>query len=305
MTLPDIDLHLLRCLEVLVAERHVTRAADKLGMSQSGMSTALARLRSVFDDPILVRTPHGMQLSEHAPEIAGSVRRALAELELALGRRGPFDQAASSMTFNVMASDYFGLTVLPHLVERLCKEAPGISLTIVSPQPKRIREALANSEVDLVVGFFHDVSDGLYQTIVMREPLVCVVRASHPVINGSVSAAEYSGAGHVYYGAPPGFVSSIEVMLERVLPPLGIERRSNVHVPALSLMPGVIARTDLVGTMPGRVPLNMIQSPALQVLPLPFELPDLPVHAIWHERMQDNPAHRWLRALIQEIGKSL
>jgi DNA-binding transcriptional LysR family regulator len=71
------------------------------------------------------------------------------------------------------------------------------------------------------------------------------------------------------------------------------------------MMPGVIARTDLVGTMPGRVPGSMVQPAALQILPLPFELPELPVHAIWHERMQDNGAHRWLRSLVQEIGKAL
>lgn len=304
MARPDIDLHLLRCLEVLVAERHVTRAADKLGMSQSGMSTALARLRSVFDDPILVRTPNGMQLSQHALEIAGSVRRGLNEIDSAIARRGPFEPANSSVTFTVMASDYFGLTILPLLMERLRFAAPNITLTIVAPQPSRIREVLANSEVDLVVGFFHDLAEGLYQTIVVREPLVCAVRAGHPTIDGSISAAQYSSADHVYYGSPPSFVSSIEIMLERVLPPLGIERRSCVHVPTLSMMPGVIARTNLVGTLPGRVPRSVVQASTLQLLPLPFELPELPVHAIWHERMHDNSAHRWLRGLVQEIGKS-
>lgn len=305
MPLPDIDLHLLRCLDVLVSERHVTRAADKLDMSQSGMSTALARLRHVFDDPILVRTPQGMQLSEHAAEIAGAVRRALNEIELALARRGAFDPATSSVTFVVMASDYVGLTLLPPLIERLRREAPGVALKIVSPQPNRIREALANSEADLVLGFYHDIADGLFQTVLLHETLVCVARAGHPRIKGAVTQADYALADHISYGAPPTFVSSLDIVLDRVLPPLGVERRICVQVPVMSMMTPVIARTDLIATMPRRLARSVAELPALQVVPLPFELEPLPQRAIWHERMHENNAHRWLRALTQEIGRSL
>ncbi|WP_162580009.1 LysR family transcriptional regulator [Variovorax sp. PBS-H4] len=307
MPAPNIDLHLLRCLETLVAERHVTRAADKLGMSQSGMSTALAKLRTIFDDPILVRTPHGMQPSEHAPAIAGSVRRALNEIDLAIARRGAFDPETSSMGFTIMASDYVGYTLMPPLVDRVRQVAPNVSLTVAIPEPSRIREALANSEVDLVVGFYHDISEGLYQTIVTHDRLACVVRAGHPRISGSVSAEQYSAEDHIYYGAPPNFVSSVEVLLERVLPPLGLERRVVLHMPSLAMMPRVVSRTDLVATMPFRLAHSVADAPALQVLPLPFELPEpeLPVRAIWHERMHDNNAHRWLRGLVQDIGRSL
>lgn len=307
MAAPDIDLHLLRCLETLVAERHVTRAAEKLGMSQSGMSTALAKLRSIFDDPILVRTPHGMQPSEHAPEIAGAVRRALNEIDLAIARRGPFDPATSTMAFTIMASDYVGLTILPLLVERVRDAAPNITLTVATPEPSRIREALANSEVDLVVGFYHDIAGGLYQTIVMHDTLACVVRAGHPQIAGSITAAQYSAADHIFYGAPPNFISSVEVVLERVLPAQGVERRVVVNVPSLSMMPRIVARTNLVATMPFRLAHSVADAPALQVLPLPFDLPEpeFPVRAIWHERMHENNAHRWLRALVQEVGRGL
>lgn len=305
MTLPDIDLHLLRCLDVLVSERHVTRAADRLGMSQSGMSTALGRLRTVFDDAILVRTPQGMQLSEHALEIAGAARRALNEIDLAMARRGPFDPATSSMTFTIMGSDYFGLMILPPLIERLRKEAPNVLLKVVAPQPNRIREALANSETDLVVGFYHDIADGLYQTIVVHETLTCVMRQGHSKIQGAVSLADYAAADHIYFGSPPALVTSIEVMLERALPPLGIERRICVQVPSFGMMPRILARTDLLATLPLRVANSFVQTLSLQVLPLPFEMPVLPVRAIWHERMHDNNAHRWLRGLLQEVGRAL
>lgn len=307
MALPNIDLHLLRCLEMLVAERHVTRAAEKLNMSQSGMSTALAKLRTIFDDPILVRTPSGMQPSDHAPEIAGAVRRALNEIELAVARRGAFDPAGSSVNFRIMASDYVGLTLLPPLVERLRRVSPGITLTVVTPEPSRIRESLANSTADLVIGFYHDIADGLYQTIVLHDTLACVVRAGHPDIAGSITAAQYSAAEHIYYGSPPEFISSMEVLLERILPSQGIERRTAMHVPSLGMMPRIVSRTDLVATMPFRLAHSVSDAPALQVLPLPFQLPEpeLPVRAIWHERLHENNAHRWLRGLVQEIGRGL
>ena len=305
MQLPEIDLHLLRCLEMLVSESHVTRAADKMGMSQSGMSTALARLRTVFNDPILVRTPKGMKPSEHAPEIVGSVRRALKEIDRAMSRRGPFEPASASAVFTVMASDYVGITILPPLIERLRQEAPHITLTIATPQPHRIREVLANSEADLVVGFYHDIADGLYQTIVLHDSLACIARERHPLVQGQMTPQLYSACGHVFYGAPPAFVSSLEVLMAQSLRARGIERSVWVNIPSLAMIPGVVAQTDLLATLPRRMGQNVARALALQVLPLPFELEPLPVRAIWHESMHDNNAHRWLRGLVQEIGRSL
>ena len=129
----DMNLQLLRCLEVLVAECHVSRAADRLGMSQSGMSTALARLREIFGDPILVRTSHGMILSERAPEIAGAARRALAEIDFAIHGDVDFDISSVKTEFRIMASDYVGHMLLPLVLDTSLRQAPDITLTVVQP----------------------------------------------------------------------------------------------------------------------------------------------------------------------------
>jgi DNA-binding transcriptional LysR family regulator len=305
MTMPDLDVHLLRCLDVLVQERHVTRAAERMDMSQSGMSTALARLRSAFDDPILVRTPQGMELSDHALEIAGAVRRALNELDLAVARRGPFDPASSSVTFSLMASDYVGLMVLPSLFERLRIIAPRVSLKVTPPQPGRIREALANAEAELVVGFFPDVAEGLYQATIFSDTLACVVKDDHPAIQGEITIGQYAAAEHIFFGAPPSLVSSIEALLESSLPGLGVERRIGAWIPTLAVMPRIISKTDLVATIPHRLATSFAERLGLQVLPLPFELPPLPIRSIWHARMHENNAHRWLRGEIQAVAKTL
>jgi DNA-binding transcriptional LysR family regulator len=305
MQFTDLDLHLLKCLDVLVQERHVTRAAERMEMSQSGMSAALGRLRRVFDDPILVRTPQGMELSEHAMEIAGAVRRALSELEMAVGRRGRFEPAESSAIFTVMASDYVGLMILPALVERLRVAAPGITLSLAAPDPRRVREALANAEVDLVIGFFHDIAEGLYQSTIATDALACVVRRPHPRVDGAITTEQYSRGEHIFYGTPPGLVSSIEVVLDRLLPLHGIERRIVLHIPSLGVMPRVIARSDLIATLPARLCASFAERLGLQVLPLPFPADPLPIQSVWHERLHENNAHRWLREQVREAAREI
>jgi DNA-binding transcriptional LysR family regulator len=302
---PDLDVHLLRCLDALVEERHVTRAGERMGMSQSGMSAVLARLRTAFDDPLLVRTPMGMELSENALEIAGAVRRALNELEIAVSRRGKFDPQTSSLTFSMMASDYVGTMLLPALIARMRQEAPGLSLRIVAPQPARIREVLANNEADIVVGFFIDVSEGLYQNVVLTDTLSCVVSADHPTIQGHVTAEDYAAGGHMYFGSTPGLVSPTEALLEQILPRQDIERRIHAEIPTLSVIPRIVARTDLIATIPTKFARSFAERLPLQVLALPFEAPELPIRAIWHERMHDNNAHRWLRTLLRSVASEI
>ncbi|MGW1420032.1 LysR family transcriptional regulator [Bradyrhizobium manausense] len=303
MTKLEIDLRLLRCFEALVDERHVTRAAERMEMSQSGMSTALARLRAVFDDPILVRTSQGMTLSDRAPEIVGCVRRALREIDLALLGGPRFEPGAADMAFTIMASDYVGRLFLPEILARLRDQAPGITLTVAAPQPNRIRQALTNSEIDLVVGFFHDLSDGLLQMTITTETLICLVRTDHPSIGESISLEEYAAQDHLAYASPPTFISSLEVMLNRATQAAGVERCIRAHVPSLSMMPGIVEATDMIATIPSGFARSFVGSGKLRVLPVPFVSEQLPVRAIWHERMDSNAAHRWLRRLVQSVGK--
>lgn len=305
LTKPDIDLRMLRCFEALVEERHVTRAADRMDMSQSGMSTTLARLRSVFGDPILVRTAKGMELSEQAPEIAGRVRRALKEIDLAISGPVEFEPSTAKATFNVMASDYVGRLILPQLMQRIHEEAPGIRLTVVAPQPNRIREALANSEVDLVVGFFHNLADGLFQTTITSETLVCLVRKNHPTVAETLSLEQYAELEHVSYSAPPAFMSSVEVTLDLALQQAGHSRICVMNVSSLSMMPRIVEQTDLIATLPLGFAQTFLKSTELRIVNLPIELEPLPVRAIWHEHMNANPSHRWLRRLVQDVGNAM
>lgn len=301
----DMNLQLLRCLEVLVAECHVSRAADRLGMSQSGMSTALARLREIFGDPILVRTSHGMILSERAPEIAGAARRALAEIDFAIHGDVDFDISSVKTEFRIMASDYVGHMLLPLVLDTSLRQAPDITLTVVQPQPNRIREALANSEVDLVVGFFHDVSEGLFQTSVLSEPLVCLRRVDHPRISDTLSLRQYGNEAHTYFGSPPTFISSIEIVIERTLRPIGISRRIRANLPSMAMIPKVVEQTDLLATVPRGLADSYAGRYGVVAMQLPFDPGSLMVRAIWHDRMHANKAHKWLRQLFQSSGKSL
>lgn len=303
MSNDEINVHLLKCLEALVSERHVTRAAERMGMSQSGMSTALAKLRRLFADQILVRTSRGMILSERAAEIAGAARRAVHEIDRALEGPAGFDISTARNDFRVMASDYVGRMLLPTVMRTCLETAPGINLTVVPPQPSRIREALANSEVDIVVGFFHDISEGLYQTSIMEEPLVCLARVGHPRIGARPSFEDYAREEHVYFGSPPTFISSVEIVIEHTLRPLGINRVVRANLPSLAMVPQLIAGTDMLATLPERLAHSFAAHYAVRVVPLPFDAGLLKVRAIWHERMHASNAHKWLRQAFQDAGR--
>lgn len=304
---PDVDVRLLRCLLALVMERHVTRAAEAVGMSQSGMSTALARLRVVFNDPLLIRTPQGMRPTEHALHIEGNVRRALNELDGALIRFGDFDPLTSDQMFTVMASDYVSMMLLPHVLGDVRTHAPGVTLKVVPPEPVRIREALANGEVDLVVGFYMEVAATLYQTTLNEEQLVGVSRVGHPALteSGRISRDQYAQARHVYYGAPPASTTSLEFLLARILPPLGIERRIGVYLPSLSAILRVVAETDLIATVPRTLAQHYLVGMPLQLLALPFDAPPTPIQALWHERVHTSSANVWLRDRFRSAGRRL
>lgn len=302
----DIDVQLLRCLVTLMAERHVTRAAEKMGMSQSGMSAALGRLRHTFNDPLLVRTPQGMEPTERGLEIVSGVQRALLEIQIAVNGKQDFDPASSAASFNVMASDYISFLLMPALLQRVASITKEVCVKTVMPEPRRVRELLVNGEVDLVVGFYLDVADTLYQTILFEEPLVCIARADHPALGArALSMQQYRRASHICYGGlPNNHTPSMELLLERTLPALGIERNIQAYLPSLVTVPHVVAATDLIATVPEGLARRFSSVLPLKIWKLPFPAPVVSAQAIWHERMHSNAANKWLRECLRHAAQA-
>jgi DNA-binding transcriptional LysR family regulator len=299
--LSGIDLNLLVACEVLLSERSVTRAAERLGVTQSAASHALARLRELFGDPLLVRARSGMVLTPHAESLAPALSEALSGLAQVLGRGQRFDPAADRRRFSIATSDYAQILVLPALVERLSATAPGIDLAIRGPTSEAAR-ALEAGELDLVIGPITEDPPGIRALSGFEDRFVCVVRRGHPALRGGTLELEhYLTLGHVLI-APRGIRPS---QVDLALSAVGKARRVVVEVPNFLVAPELIARSNLVLTLPSRLAAWFAPGLGLEVHAPPIEIGGFSFHVFWHERSQHDAGHAWFRTLVHEVCRGL
>jgi DNA-binding transcriptional LysR family regulator len=310
-SLHQIDVNLLVALDALARERSVTRAAQRAGVSQSAMSHTLRRLRELFDDPLLVRGRGGMVLTPRAEALAIPLRSGLVSLARTLTQPDPFEPEAAQRAFRIVSPDLFDALVLPALLRRLGREAPGIDLAIV-PMPPRLSDSLETGEVDLAIHpvlldaepfeLGANVDPQLQQRTLFRDSLRCFLRADHPALakRRKLSLRTYSALSHILVspsGEGPGVV-------DRVLTTRNLERRIALRVPHFSSALTIVAQSDLVLTAPH----SLNEFPAASALachPAPLELPEHAVTMLWHPRFTEDPAHRWLRDLMVEVTASI
>lgn len=303
VNLAGIDLNLLVVLDALLGERHVTRAAARVGLTQSAASHALARLRTLLDDPILVRGPGGQLVAtERALAIAPRLRRSLDDLAIALRGEPGFDPATARRTFRIATVDYTELILLPTLIERLTRDAPGIDLWVVPPHDDPA-PALAAGEIDAAIGVWTDRPwpAGTYRKRLFDDNFRCVVRAGHPAAKQRLTLARFCELSHLLV-APRGTRGSfVDDALER----LGRTRRVAVAVPHFLVAPHVIASSDLIVTLAARVAAAVAERFDLALLPPPVELASFTTSLVWHERGHHDAGQRWLRDQLVEVSASL
>jgi DNA-binding transcriptional LysR family regulator len=303
MNLQSFDLNLLLAFESLMIERNVTRAAKRIGLSQPAMSNALSRLRRTFDDPLLMRSPEGMAPTAAAQSLIVPVRAALAQLRAALEAKPAFDPTASKRTFHLSTSDHVEITLIAPLLTRLLPQAPRVSLRVTRPraifQPPSA-QALADS-LDLAIGFFPDVPGldaSIHSEVLWEEKSVVLARKAHPRIKGKLTLRQFATEHHaaVFYKTEgQGF---IDTLLEQK----GLARRAAVIVPHFASIPFVVAASDLIATVPERTADHFAKQLKLQVLPAPLAIPPFRMTMLWHERMEADLAHAWLRGLMVETA---
>jgi len=298
--LAGIDLNLLVALDALLAERHVTRAARRIGRTQSATSHALSRLRELLGDPLLVRSGSALVPTPRALELEGPVRAILETIRRILAG-GTFDSRTAARTFTLATADYGELVILPPLLRRLAAEAPGVDL-VVRPGTDELAAALGTGGVDLVLG----VSPiggvpSIHQRMLFDDGFVCVVRAGHPVLRTGLDLDRFVELGHVFI-APRGTRGGV---VDDALARKKRTRRVVAMVPTFLAAPAVVAATDLVLTMPSRLAQRLASAFDLRVLEPPLTLPRFTISAYWHERMHQDPGHAWLRAAVVESVRAL
>lgn len=300
MNLRSVDLNLLVALNALLTELHVTRAADKVGLSQPAMSNALSRLRHIFRDDLLVRTATGMQATERALELAEPVRQVLRQIERVLDSEPSFDPATSSRAFTLRLSDLLGLLLLPPLFKRLRHEAPNLDFDIVHMPPARTVEAIEKDEVDMAVSMGLSHATSIRSQPLMADRMVCVMRSGHPGATGPLTIASFLEAKHLKVSMSPMDLRFVDDVLSRQ----GLARRVSLNVPHWLLVPHVLEQSELLSVMPHRLALAL-GSRSLAIRELPFASDPFEWSLYWHRRHEGNRSLLWLRNTLAAVAATL
>lgn len=280
-----------------MAERHVTRAGERLGLSQPATSNALARLRSLLDDALFVRTSTGLQPTPKAIALAQQIQPALAQIQTALCYQEVFDPATSDRIFFLGMSDYTGFVLLPKLMEKLQATAPRVKVQVRSGDRQKLLSLLDREELDLVLGVFPEQVGWHKQQFLFEEKYVCVCRQNHPSIEESLSIEDYVAASHLLVSVQEDMVGRADEFLAKK----NLRRHIAISIPHFLMAPFILAQTDLIATLALRVARTFAEVQNLKILALPLPLAGFSVCMRWHQSYQDYPAHQWLRTIIREL----
>lgn len=301
MNLAGIDLNLLTAFEVLMAERHVTRAARRIGLAQPSMSNALARLRHLFSDPLFVRTREGMQPTARAEALAPHVAAALASVRAALESGQRFDPATARRAFRVAAADYTEFVLLPPLIARLGREAPGIDLRVLPLNAETFAADLDRGRIDAAIGVFPDLPKRLLRRTLLRDDFVLIARRGHPTIITAPDLDALTAPGHILISQRGGDSGAADQALGRV----GRERRIALTVAGFQSLPHLVAASDLVAITARRLAERMAGSVPLEVYPLPMPMAGFPLDLVWGQASDTAPAETWFRGVLAEVAADL
>lgn len=293
-----IDLNLLVALGVLVEEAHISRAAHRLGLTQSGASRLLARLRRAIDDPVLVRSGTGLVPTERARSMVEQSEASLARLRQVLGGREAFDPTQVRGRVHLQMDDFVAARLLPRWIAGLRERAPGIDVRVTGLDREQER-ALAEGRSDVVVSADTRAGVELRSRILFRDRAVLLVRAGHPCLPIR-DLRTWAALDHVTVDFGRGRDTPVDVLLRRHR----LHRRVAVTVPSFAVIPEIIARTDLVALVPRSVAATSPHARALELVEPPLAKLDAKIHLIWHERTQHAPLHAWLREQLVRLTQA-
>lgn len=291
-SLRQLDLNLLLTLDILLEERNVTRAAERLHLSQPAVSVQLARLRDVLGDPLLLPGPRGMRPTARADDLRAPLRQALEALQLAIAAPGPFDPAGADNTWRVAAFDYGSSTIVLPAIASLRAQAPGTRLALLAVRPAAIAQEAEQGGIDLAFHVATEAPEGMRRRSLFKERYLLAGRIDHPRLRTPPTLEEFRALEHAIMSPEGGgFVGGTDGALAQ----LDLTRRVVLSVPNFLFLKSVLARTDLVALLPERL---LADAPELRAVEPPLEVPGFEMLMLWPERVHRDPAHSWLREHI-------
>ena len=302
----DMNRHhlgLLAALDALLAEQNVTRAAERLHLSQPAASNALAQLRRVFGDPLLVRRGRDLVPTARALSLQPLVREALDKVDKVFAGPGRFDPAQVTRRMHLAVSDAVGQQLVPLLVQRLAEQAPGIRLRISAAGAEVPEDALGSGALDMVIGHHESVPPDLRAVLLYEQDLVAVVRRDHPVVRTRLSLAQFLATPQVVVVPHP---AALEVELRRVFSAHRQPFQLAASVQHTSTAAAIAAQGDCLALMTERLARLYSAVFGLRVLRLPRQVqpPRVAVRAVWHERTHQDPAAVWFRQVLMGCAEA-
>jgi LysR family transcriptional regulator, nod-box dependent transcriptional activator len=299
MNLADHDLNLLVTLHALLTERNVTRAAKKLGLSQSTVSGALARLRIAFGDELLVRVGRNLELTPFAQRLLDPLEETLHGLEGLLSLKASFDPQREQRNFRIAARDYLAYLIMPPLTAELRGSAPEV-VTSFSPLDAGSLQLLAEGRLDFVM------LPGTYQhqfptELMFEDRWVCAVWNEHPDVGDVLTEAQYLALEHLIFMPGPGKRLAARPNVSHT----DLKRRAVATIESLALMPFLLRGTRMIALVPERMALRVQDIAGIRLLAPPHRLPPLRQVLCWNPRRSNDPSHQWMRQLIVKTARSL
>lgn len=302
MRLNGLDLNLLIALDAVLTERNITRAAERVFITQPAMSNALARLREHFHDDLVLRSGRKLMLTPRAEGLIAPVRDILMRIESTVAAPPDFDAATATRDFSLLVSDYTAAVLVQPLMQRLADSAPGARFTLLSQAAGDHLERLERGEVDLVIVPEPYRSDTHPSLKLFEETYVCITWQGNRQIRERLSFDDYLAAGHVVPRFGDGRVPAFDGwLMER----FGVIRRIEVTVPSLTAVGEMVVGTQRIATVHRRLAQRLLKQWPVAVWPAPLEIPPLVEYAQWNRVRGDDPAIRWLVAELAAIGASI
>jgi len=291
------DLNLLITFEALLAERNVTKAAKRLALSQPAVSSQLARLRVLFGDPLLIPAHRGMTPTAKALELFTQLRPVLDELRGTLSSHQAFDPAKASLTVSIACSDYTQSVLVVPLVLALRRSAPGIRLAVRALDPATVEAQMARGEIDLAFTTPELAHPSLRFRKLYSERYVLIGRRDHPRLKRTLTVEGFAALEHVIVSPSGG---AFATPVDEALAARGLTRKVVLSAASFLFVPQLVARSDFVALVPGRLVRD--RSEALKRLEPPLPLAGFDMLMVWHERSHSHPGQRWLRQQIADIA---
>ncbi|KNE29698.1 LysR family transcriptional regulator [Achromobacter spanius] len=285
----------MRVFLTVLHERSVTRAAQRLNLTQPAVSYALARLREQFDDPLFVRTATGMQPTPVAFALADPIERGMNSFAEAVSLRQQFTPATSTRRFRLSMSDIGEMVFLPPLMERVHALAPRLQVEVMEIALEQLPQALKEGEVDLAIGNLAGLGRHTCHADLFSERYACMGRRGHPVLSVGLTRGQFKRLDHILVASR----ASAHRLLNEVLSEAGLHRQPYLTLPHFSAAAEIVRRTDLTVTLPYRAAIWFNRDNAFAIRPLPIALPPLSVTVHWHARFESDPGTMWLRRQVE------